>query len=124
MSARVVAATGGFSAVFADVNTGEARSILDVQASTWHPSLGEGLSIALWVHTRGGLLDAIARNEDEAARRHLGVGVGGWWPLQSGALVHRSFHPRLLSQPGAAHRLLQTFALRAHEAAHRGSGRP
>jgi len=115
MPARVVPTGRGLSAIFADPDSGEKRCTLEVQANTWHPSLGDGLSIALWVHARGGALDAVAWNEDETARRHLGVGIGGWWPLPAGQLVHRSFHPRMLYQRGAAHRLLQKYALRAHE---------
>jgi hypothetical protein len=97
--------------------TTKARSVLEVKANAWHASLGDGLSVALWTQARGALLDAIAWNEREAGARHLGLGLGGWWALPEGALVHQSFLPRLLYERGAATRLLHAYTLRARAAA-------
>jgi len=109
---RAVPTPWGVSATFFE-GTRDVRSILEISIDGGRPLLGTGISVSLWTPVRGGPDDAISWNQREVAATDPCHGFGGWWALDGGLLVHRSFYPIGVCHQDLVSQFLQAYARRA-----------
>ena len=112
---RAVPTPWGVSATFSE-GTRDTRSILEISVDGGRPLLGTGIAVSLWTPVRGGPQDALAWNEREVASTEPCHALGGWWALERGVLVHRSFYPVGVCHQDLVSQFLQAYVRRAHHA--------